>query len=79
MVPLACLVGVVVLLSSVTPVIKYVFQHSHVQPLGLACFRVMIGFLLRISYEVSRAERVRDANLTEPRDLIGGMPSGATA
>jgi len=40
---------------------------------------VMIGFLLRISYEVSRAERVRDANLTEPRDLIGGMPSGATA
>ena len=32
---------------------------------------VMIGFLLRISYEVSRAERVRDANLIEPRDLIG--------
>jgi drug/metabolite transporter (DMT)-like permease len=45
-VPLACLVGVVLLLSSVTPVIKYVFQHSHVQPLGLASFRVMIGFLL---------------------------------
>ena len=45
-VPLACMVGVVVLLSSVTPVIKYVFQHSHMQPLGLACFRVMIGFLL---------------------------------
>jgi len=40
---------------------------------------VMIGFLLRISYEVSRAERVREANLIEPRDLIGGMPSGATA
>jgi drug/metabolite transporter (DMT)-like permease len=49
MVPLACLVGVVVLLSSVTPVIKYVFQHSHVQPLGLACFRVMIGFLLLLA------------------------------
>ena len=49
LVPLACLVGVVVLLSSVTPVIKYVFQHSHVQPLGLACFRVMIGFLLLLS------------------------------
>jgi cell division protein FtsW len=32
---------------------------------------VMIGFLLRVSYEVSRAERLRDANLTEPRDLIG--------
>ena len=49
LVPLACLVGVVVLLSSVTPVIKYVFQHSHVQPLGLACFRVMIGFLLLLA------------------------------
>jgi drug/metabolite transporter (DMT)-like permease len=48
-VPLACLLGVVVLLSSVTPVIKYVFQHSHVQPIGLASLRVMIGFLLLLS------------------------------
>jgi cell division protein FtsW len=40
---------------------------------------VMVGFLLRISYEVNRAERIREANLIEPRDLIGGMPSGATA
>jgi len=40
---------------------------------------VMIGFLLRISYEVSRAERIREANLIEPRDLIGGLPSGAAA
>src|SRR6188472_1342567 len=45
-VPLLCLVGVVLLLSSVTPVIKYVFQHSHLQPVGLAGFRVIIGFLL---------------------------------
>ena len=45
LVPLVCLVGVVLLLSSVTPVIKYVFQHSHVHPMGFACFRVMIGFL----------------------------------
>src|SRR5690349_495858 len=48
-VPLACLIGVVLLLSSVTPVVKYVFQHSHVQPIGLASFRVMIGFLLLLS------------------------------
>jgi drug/metabolite transporter (DMT)-like permease len=47
--PLACLFGVVVLLSSVTPVIKYVFQYSHVQPIGLASFRVMIGFLLLLA------------------------------
>jgi drug/metabolite transporter (DMT)-like permease len=44
-VPLVCLVGVVLLLSSVTPVIKYVFQHSHLHPIRLASFRVMIGFL----------------------------------
>jgi len=44
-IPLLCLVGVVLLLSSVTPVIKYVFQHSHLHPIRLASFRVMIGFL----------------------------------
>lgn len=45
-VPLLCLAGVVLLLSSVTPVIKYVFQHSQLEPVGFACFRVTIGFLL---------------------------------
>jgi len=44
-VPMACLFGVVLLLSSVTLVIKYVFQHSGMQPAGLAWFRVMIGFV----------------------------------
>ena len=48
-VPLVCLVGVVLLLSSVTPVIKYVFQHSHLHPIRLASFRVMIGFLLLLT------------------------------
>lgn len=48
-VPLLCLAGVVLLLSSVTPVIKYVFQHSHLEPVGLASFRVMIGFLLLLA------------------------------
>ncbi len=48
-VPLACLLGVVVLLSSVTPVVKYVFQHSTIQPIGLAYFRVVIGFLLLLA------------------------------
>lgn len=43
--PLLCLLGVVVLLSSVTLIIKYVFQHSDVQPLGLAQIRVTIGFI----------------------------------
>jgi drug/metabolite transporter (DMT)-like permease len=44
--PLICLLGVVVLLTSVTLVIKYVFQHSDVQPMGLASVRIAIGFVL---------------------------------
>ena len=44
-VPLVCLFAVILLLSSVTLVIKYIFQHSSLQPIGLAYFRVMIGFL----------------------------------
>lgn len=45
LVPLLCLLGVVVLLSTVTLVIKYVFQHSPVQAITLAMIRVTIGFL----------------------------------
>lgn len=45
LVPYLCLFGVVFLLSSVTLVIKYVFQHSNVQPMGLASARVLIGFI----------------------------------
>src|SRR5215207_6727914 len=44
-VPLLCLLGVVGLLSSVTLVIKYVFQHSPVQAMSLAMIRVTIGFV----------------------------------
>lgn len=44
-VPLMCLLGVVVLLSSVTLVIKYVFQHSPVPAMSLAMIRVTIGFV----------------------------------
>ena len=48
-VPLFCLAGVVLLLSSVTPVIKYIFQHSHLHPIRLASIRVMIGFLVLLT------------------------------
>lgn len=48
-IPLLCLVGVVLLLSSVTPLVKYVFQHSHLHPIRLAYFRVMIGFLVLLT------------------------------
>jgi len=48
-IPLLCLVGVVLLLSSVTPLVKYIFQHSHLHPIRLASFRVMIGFLVLLT------------------------------
>ena len=48
-VPLACLFAVILLLSSVTLVIKFVFQHSSIQAIELACSRVMIGFLFLLT------------------------------
>jgi drug/metabolite transporter (DMT)-like permease len=44
-VPTLCLLGVVMLLSSITPAIKYTLQHSPVDFLELASFRIVIGFL----------------------------------
>lgn len=43
--PLIALFGAVLLLSTVPTVTKYVFQHSNVDPLGMALIRVMTGFL----------------------------------
>ncbi|HVG02988.1 MAG TPA: DMT family transporter [Nitrospira sp.] len=47
-VPILCLIGVVALLSSITPAIKYTLQHGSVDVLGLACSRVLIGFVFLI-------------------------------
>src|SRR5688500_10731205 len=49
LVPILCLIGVVALLSSITPAIKYTLQHSSVDVLGLACSRVVIGFVFLIA------------------------------
>jgi drug/metabolite transporter (DMT)-like permease len=43
--PLLYLVFAVLLLSSITPTIKYVLQHSELHPVGMAGLRVLIGFL----------------------------------
>jgi drug/metabolite transporter (DMT)-like permease len=43
--PFLYLAGVVILLSTVPTVTKFVFQHSDVNPLGMACIRVGIGFV----------------------------------
>lgn len=48
----ASLIGVVILLSSVTLTIKYIFQHSALQPVGLASDRVLIGFVLLLGITV---------------------------
>ena len=45
LVPLLCLCGVIVLVSAITPAIKYTLQHSAVDFLDLAASRVAIGFL----------------------------------
>ncbi len=44
--PVLCLVGVILLVSSITPAIKYTFQHSTIDFLELASFRIVIGFLV---------------------------------
>jgi drug/metabolite transporter (DMT)-like permease len=45
LVPMLCLVGVIILVSAITPAIKYTLQHSAVDFLELASSRVVIGFL----------------------------------
>src|SRR5688572_3017641 len=44
-VPILCLLGVVALLSSMTPTLKYVLQHSGLTFLSIVSGRVVIGFL----------------------------------
>ena len=43
--PILCLLGVIVLVSAITPAIKYTLQHSAVDFLELASSRIVIGFL----------------------------------
>ena len=45
LVPTLCLLGVILLVSAITPAIKYTLQHSAVDFLELASSRVVIGFL----------------------------------
>ena len=44
-VPILCLLGVIVLVSAITPAVKYTLQHSAIDFLELASSRVVIGFL----------------------------------
>jgi len=77
LVPILCLIGVVVLLSSITPAIKYVFQQGALDFLSLAVGRVFIGFLVltvitsRIDPTGIRSLCVRDLLMLAPAGLTG--------
>lgn len=66
--PYVCLVFAVTLLSSITPVLKYLLQHTDVLPIGMASIRVAIGFALLFGISLIK-ERTALTSLT-PRDLI---------
>ncbi|HKN85395.1 MAG TPA: DMT family transporter [Nitrospiraceae bacterium] len=82
--PLLCLLAAVVLLSSITPAIKYVFEHSSMDPVALAAFRVTVGFFVlffsTILWDRGRASDMVDTN-TAPLILLGllGVASYAVA
>lgn len=82
--PLLCLLAAVVLLSSITPTIKYVFQHSDLHPIVLASLRVMIGFfVLMLSTMLWDRRGMKDmvSPATVPLTLLGllGVASYAVA
>jgi drug/metabolite transporter (DMT)-like permease len=74
--PILCLIGVVVLLSSITPAIKYVFQQGVLDFLGLAVGRVFIGFL-GLAIITSRIDPTGLRSLSA-RDLLMLAPAGLT-
>lgn len=62
-VPILCLLGVVALLSSITPTLKYVLQHSGLTFLSIAGGRIIIGFLFLVcitAYQDWRGLRALD-------------------
>ncbi|HTK86750.1 MAG TPA: hypothetical protein VL329_03405, partial [Nitrospiraceae bacterium] len=65
--PYACLVSAVTLLSSITPVMKYLFQHTDVRPIGMAGIRVAIGFALLLGMSLVKERRALMS--LAPRDL----------
>ena len=82
--PLLYLLAAVVLLSSVTPTIKYVFQHSDLHPIALASLRVAIGFfVLLVSTMLWDRRGVKDivGSAKVPVTLLGllGVASYAVA
>jgi drug/metabolite transporter (DMT)-like permease len=55
--PFFCLLSAVLLLSTVPTVTKYVFQHSTVDPLGMALIRVTTGFFFLLAITLAKDRR----------------------
>ncbi len=78
--PLFCLFSAVLLLSTVPTMTKYVFQHSTVDPFGMALVRVGIGFVFLLSMTLLQDRRGLSA-LTSmdvlKLTLLGGLGVGS--
>lgn len=73
--PVVCLLSAVLLLSTVPILTKYVFQHSTVDPLGMALVRVMTGFFFL--FAITLAQDIRGLSALTAGDvfrltLLGG-------
>lgn len=78
--PFICLLSAVLLLSTVPTLTKYVFQHSAVDPLGMALVRVMAGFFFL--FAITLAQDLRGLSALTAGDvfrltLLGGLGVGS--
>lgn len=78
--PFVCLFSAVLLLSTVPTLTKYVFQHSTVDPLGMALVRVMTGFFFL--FAITLAQDLRGLSALTAGDvfrltLLGGLGVGS--
>jgi hypothetical protein len=72
-VPVLCLLGVVVLLSSITPMMKYVFLDSSLTFLSIASGRIIIGFSFsRRDHRLSGLERTAVATIIGALSVLLG-------
>ncbi len=78
--PFFYLLSAVLLLSTVPTVTKYVFQHSTVDPLGMALIRVTTGFFFLLAITLAQDRRGLSALTAEDvfrLTLLGGLGVGS--
>ena len=67
--PYLYLVTAVTLSSSITPALKHLFQQSDLPPIGTACVRVAIGFVLL--FIITLLKERRELCALGPRNVSG--------